>query len=128
MMSGMLLYGLLAVSIDAAIAQNSDKRRQLQPLFNNPERDANMAMASADFSLRGVYGFTAVVPGIQGDYLMLRTKFRIIMIENTSDIIDDDPQSYNNLAERYASTYNRFVFSRLGCDPEHPLAKCKSYP
>ena len=85
-------------------------------------------MAAGNFSLRGVMRFAAMVPGVSGDYTKLTTKYKVIIFRNTSDVIEDNPQSYNNLAERYAFTYNRYILDQLGCNHESPLDKCTKYP
>ena len=93
--------------------------------FANPKLDAARAIAKGDFSLRGVYGYAASTPGIEGDVATLQTKFHIVMIAGTSDLIaTNDPNSFNVQARNYAFQYNRFVFSKLGCNPAKPMHEC----
>ncbi|MGH6889713.1 MAG: hypothetical protein ACREHF_11045 [Rhizomicrobium sp.] len=97
--------------------------------FAHPQRDAARAIANGDFSLRGVYRIAIYVPGIQGDYEVLRKKFRIVPIAGTSDvIIKNDPNSFNNRAKRYAAEYNKRIFAALGCSVTAPMDKCTHYP
>lgn len=119
---------VLASSSEVTLAQNKYKEPMAGNQFDHPEEDAQRAAAAGDLSLRGVNRFAIVVPGISGDYMKLRTKYKIIVIENTSDVIDNDPKSYNNLAERYAFFYNRYIFDRIGCDRKFPEEKCTNYP
>jgi hypothetical protein len=128
MIPTIVLSLFLVSSGKAMLVQNDHKEPTVRNQFDNPEKDAAQAMMDGDLSLRGVNRFATVVPGISGDYSILHTKYKINVIENTSDVIVNDPKSYNNMAERYAFAYNRYVFSKLGCDPKNPMDKCKNYP
>jgi hypothetical protein len=100
-----------------------------QDQFANPEQDAAHAIETGDYALLGVARFAVFVPGIEGDYETLRTKYKIRTIKGTSDIIiKNDPNSYNVRAENYARRYNRYVFNELGCDVHQPMEKCKHFP
>lgn len=112
--------GLTAVNADRVEVQTNKQ-------FGNPEEDASQAIAHGDPSLRGMTRFAVFVPGIDGDYELLRTKYRIKIIEGTAGVIIDDPTSYEAKAERYAFAYNRHIFSRLGCDFKRPMDRCKNY-
>ena len=118
----------LASSREVILVQNRNSEPMVGHRFDNPEDDAERALLAGDRSLRGVNRFTTVVPGISADYSKLQTKYKIILIENTSDVIVNNPNSYNNMAERYAFSYNRHLFDRLGCDYRSPLDKCSNYP
>ena len=96
--------------------------------FANPQGEASRAVAKGDFSLKAINRFTVVVPGVDADYELLRTKFRISVIQGTSDVIvKNDPNSFNNRAEAYAIKYNRYLFAQLGCNPAKPLEPCEKY-
>lgn len=118
----------LASSSDVKLVQNRNDGPKFDHQFDYPERDAERAMLAGDRSLRGVNRFTTIVPGISADYLKLQEKYKIVVIENTSDVIVDNPGSYNNRAERYAFSYNGYVFDRLGCDHKFPFEACTNYP
>jgi hypothetical protein len=118
----------LASSRDVTLVQNRNNEPVIGHHFDHPEDDAERALLAGDRSLRGVNRFTTIVPGISADYSKLQTKYKIIVIENTSDVIVNDPKSYNNMAERYALSYNRHLFDRLGCDYRSPSDKCTNYP
>ncbi|MBR1132841.1 hypothetical protein [Bradyrhizobium iriomotense] len=96
--------------------------------IGDPEMDLAEAIAAGDLSLRGIFGYTVDVPGIRGDAATLSKKFEIRVIEGTSDSVDLNPFAYGNRARRYASSYNKLLFKRLGCDPELPMEKCSDYP
>ncbi len=101
------------------------KKKDGTGLLGDPLQDAEMAIASQDYHLVGVQRFVVVVPGINADYEVLRMRFRIVVIEGTSDIIiENDPQSFNEQAERYAEKYNRRIFAELGCDVQKPMTPC----
>jgi len=51
--------------------------------FENPEQDAAKAAAMGDFSIRAVYAYAIDVPGINGDYEILRRKYKISIMECT---------------------------------------------
>jgi hypothetical protein len=95
--------------------------------FAEPEQDAQKAAAAGDFFLRGTYGFTVDIPGIRGDVYVLRDKYRITVIEGTEHIVCVDPDSYNNVAARYAFQFNRRMFQLRGCDPDKPMEPCRNY-
>jgi hypothetical protein len=94
--------------------------------FDDPEGDAKEAVRIGNFSLRGVYRYVIIVPGINGDYEIMRMKYKIVAIEGSSDATIDS--KYDVAAERYASMYNRYMFYRLGCDYNRPMDKCANYP
>jgi|ERR1700694_2618730 len=120
---------LTLASSGATTLAQEHKEPMAHHRFDHPEKDAALAMAAGDLSLRGVNRFATIVPGISGDYTKLTTKYTVITIENTTDVvIVNDPKSYNNMAERYAFAYNRYIFDRLGCDYRSPLDKCTNYP
>jgi hypothetical protein len=97
--------------------------------FAYPERDASHAIAHGDLSLRGVLGFAIFVPGIQGDYEVLRKKYQIEVIAGTSDtFVSGNPTSFGNQARSYASRYNSQIFLELGCKTTAPMDKCARYP
>jgi hypothetical protein len=94
--------------------------------FDNPERDAARALEVRDRSLLGVTRFAIFVPGVDGDYELLRTKYIIKIIPRTSDV--NVGGSYNKIAEQYALTYNRHILKKLGCSSKKPMNKCTAYP
>jgi hypothetical protein len=64
--------------------------------------DASAAFAKGDRSLRGVYGYTRIVPEAEGSSLPVQ------MIDGTSDeIANDYCGELNDLAGEYAAAYNR---------------------
>jgi hypothetical protein len=118
----------LASSSDVTLVQNRNDGPKADQQFDHPEEDAERAILAGDRSLRGVNRFTTIVPGIVGDAVKLQEKYKIIVFENTSDVIDIDPSAYNNRAERYAFTYNRYIFVKLGCNYKLPFETCTNYP
>ena len=95
--------------------------------FDEPEQDAEKAAKGENFSLSAIYGYAPIVAGITGDYEILRRKFRITMIEGTEHAVCEDPNSYNNIAKRYAVRFNPHMFHTLGCNPAKPMETCKNY-
>jgi hypothetical protein len=126
-----LLIALLFAPVfsgNAVLAQEN-KEPMVQHQFDHPEQDAALAIAAGDFSLRGVMRFAAIIPGVSGDYTKLTTKYKVIILANTSDVVIlNDPKDYNNMAAQYAFTYNGYILDRLGCNHESPLDKCMKYP
>lgn len=122
---------VLTICLGSLLA-SCDSKAQNGPMngdqFAHPERDASTAIAKGDLSLRGVYGFAPFVPGIEGDYEILRKKYRIVLIPGTSDMKVADPKAFNNVARNYALRYNKQVFSELGCNAAAPMEKCTRYP
>jgi hypothetical protein len=55
-------------------------------------------------------------------------KFKVKVIEGTSDIIDGKANSFNETAARYASRYNQKLFEIIGCNPSKPMDKCRNFP
>jgi hypothetical protein len=115
-----------ATLVEAAKAIN--QRRMDRDQFASPENDALSALERRDYSLLGVYRFSIYVPGVGSDYGTLITKFKIRMIQGTSDIIiENDGNSFNKRAEAYASSYNRAILAKLGCDINNPMLPCSNY-
>ena len=94
--------------------------------LDNPERDAARALENNDVSLLGVVRFAIFVPGVDGDYEILRTKYKIKVIPGTSDV--SPGQTYNKIAERYAFAYNRYILKKLGCSFKTPMTNCRVHP
>ena len=118
---------LIAFAGNTVLAvDDNDAGRVLQ--FSAPQQDAARAIGAGDLSLRAVNRYTTVVPGISGDYTTLISKFKITVIEGTSDVLTNEPGDYNRAAPRYAARYNGYLFGRFGCDVEHPMAPCSHYP
>lgn len=115
---------LLLAPLDGELIGHHVQQSLGQKDFTRPELVAAQAISVGDLSLLGVWGYVALVPGINGDYELLRHKYEIRIIEGTSDVVDD----FSKSAEKYATTYNRYVFNRLGCDIERPMERCKNYP
>jgi hypothetical protein len=96
--------------------------------FTPPENDALSALERHDYSSLGVYRFSMYVLGVGSDYGGLIAKFKIRMIQGTSDItIENDGNSFNKRAEAYASAYNRTILTKLGCDIDNPILPCSHY-
>ncbi|HEY6517312.1 MAG TPA: hypothetical protein VIY50_14310 [Steroidobacteraceae bacterium] len=88
--------------------------------------DADAAIKRADYHLVGIHRFAVVVPGVNADYELLRTKFDILVIQGTSDVIEEQPDSFNKRAEIYAIAYNKRMFAALGCNLVKPMDPCKA--
>jgi hypothetical protein len=96
-----------------------------QYVLGDPIADADAAIKRADYHLVGINRFTTVVPGVNGDYGVLRARFEILVIPGTSDVIDIRPNSFNKRAEKYAIAYNQRVFAALGCNLAKPMDPCR---
>ena len=92
--------------------------------FENPESDAANALAAGDSSLIGIPRFAVEVAGVDGDYEILRHRYEIRIIEGTSDVIDERPDSFDMKIEQYGTRYNRFILKALGCNFQMPMEPC----
>jgi len=120
---------LLLVSCSDNAPATPSNTSPTESKFAHPEKDAEAALAKRDFSLLGVNRFTVLIPGVDAPYENLRKKFKIKVIEGTSDIIiKNDVNGYDAQAEKYAEKYNKRMLDGLGCDPHHPNEKCSNYP
>ena len=80
----------------------------------NPVNDAKEAISNGDFRLRGVYGFTMILPGVGDDRFKYEKTPGINPIEGTSDgLINDEHARLNDLALKYAEQYNQVILKQL---------------
>ncbi len=92
------------------------------PALTKPESDAIAAFGRKDYSLRGINRFTVVVPGVSGQYVELRAKYRIVVMDGTSDeIVKPGGQDFNSRAEKYSELYNIKMFQLMKCDRTRPM-------
>jgi hypothetical protein len=93
---------------------------------SHPVEDAKLAYRWGDISLRGLAGFAVDVPGQQIDYEIIKNRFKVVIIEKTSDVyvVDD---SYNDEGRRYAEIYNREMLTILGCRLDNQMDKCSNF-
>jgi hypothetical protein len=74
----------------------------------DPVADARAAITQKDFRLKGVYGLTLRVPGVEPDRVEeLRRRLGISPIEGTSDAMEGPEQKpLIDMAYKYAEAYN----------------------
>jgi hypothetical protein len=123
-----LFRALLVVSsLSACDSQGAKSPHQEANQFATPEVDAENAIKRGSYSLMAIRRFAVVVPGVNAEYEVLRSKFRITIVPGTSDIIDKDEDSFGRRVKAYAARYNRYVLVRLGCSAEKPMATCTNH-
>ncbi len=127
MSKAILIFILLLVACNKQSAMAPDMTVKGQ--FSDPRGDAAKAVKSDDLSLLGVYGITDWVPGIDAETSTLRAKFKIKIIDRTSDDTrTTEEKLFNTTAKSYAEKYNEYIFKKIGCDVHHPMTKCTNYP
>ena len=74
----------------------------------DPVADAKAAITQKDFRLKGVYGLTLKVPGIEPDRVEeLRRRLGVSPIEGTSDAMEGPEHKHLiDMAYKYAEAYN----------------------
>lgn len=87
---------------------------QLRWLYKaDPGKDAKQAIAKGDFRLVAVYGYTLIIPGLNGDLSKYEKLYGIRVIEGTSDVMQNEEHGkLNALASEYAKKYNRIILEQ----------------
>ena len=119
----LVLAAILAFSGCEAARMASEARRDAQSLSwvrtANPQRDATQAIARGDYRFYAVNGIApGIIPGIDqwGVHRALAEAHGYRIIGGTSDYSNGD---LNELAMRYATTYNKVLLRHFHAKPRN---------